>query len=232
VRLAPSDRPSPGAPIRNVQGEVGQVTARPSATGHVVLDGAIQVEVEWVDHLGRRRVSDWSEPWTHLLSVPGVEEGEVLGVAANLVDLRWAPDRPLWALIQVQVARYRPVAVPVGWTSPPGGGLPPLAPLPVLVGLEGAQFEWEGAPPVTLGAGRMPTGRAATAQPALLPFDQPIRRLLDLTLRPTAGRTLMADLLVAPAGGGLYLLEALVPWAAVPPGVTAYPTTGGVALVP
>lgn len=208
LTLGPPDRPPLGARILSFRGQVEQPTAQSLVTGHVAITASLTMEAEWLDKQGRRRVTDWQIPVRHLLRVRDATPGELLGIRLNLQELKWAPDRPAWALIRAEIAHYRTSFLPTsGDPERPG-----WAPVPVLSHQTEADFAWT----------EVEQGRpSAPVQPFSIPFDRPVSRLIALELRPGA-----LDLLLGLKGGGLHLLTLPSPWGRPPAALTLLANQG------
>jgi hypothetical protein len=211
LALGPPNRPPIGARVFVCRGQIEQPTAQVLATGHIAISADLGMEAEWLDNQGRRRVTDWTIPVRHLLSLPEASPSEILGVNLLLEDLRWAPDGPAWALLRAQIARYRPTFLPVNrWHSVQTEAAPPsmgYTPAPVLVGYIETSFSWtEDSQPLA----------TVPVEPFEVAFGRPVSRLLALDSRPGA-----LDLLLGLKGGGLHLLTVPTSWTSAPRSLTA-----------
>lgn len=207
LTLGPPDRPPLGARILSFRGCLEQPSAQTLATGHVSITATLAMEAEWLDKQGRRRVTDWQIQLRHLLRVIDATPGELLGIRLELLELKWAPDCPVWALLRAEIAHYRPSFFPIE-----GGS----APVPVMTHQSVVDFAWTEA--------ERPGADPETRR-SLIPFDRPIARLIALELRQGA-----LDLIVGLKGGGLHLLTVESPWRRSPPTLTAFALPGQIRL--
>lgn len=210
LTLVPPDRPPLGARILSFRGCIEQPCAQTLTTGHVSVTAILAMEAEWLDKQGRRRVTDWQIQVRHLLRVIDATPGELLGIRVELLELKWAPDCPVWALLRAEIAHYRPSFFPMeggqGW-----------APVPVMTHQSVVDFAWTEAEPL---------GPRGETNQRVIPFDRPITRLVALEVRQGA-----LDLILGLKGGGLHLLTMESPWRRPPPSLTALALPGQIRLV-
>lgn len=110
----PSGPPAPAQPpvatVREVAARVLRTAVEPAGEGRAIVRGAVEVEVDWADQLGYSRWTGREVPFSALVEVPGLLEGDRLEAVAEIDRLTRISDR-LFLLLAVGVTALRPVHI-------------------------------------------------------------------------------------------------------------------------